>query len=73
MHSWLHGYNAYRVNRWYIFIPKIPILVYFGGHWHETFWYILWPFEIGILQPFGTFYGHLDNFEIIWYIFPLFG
>jgi hypothetical protein len=28
-------------------------------------WSILWPFEI--------FYGHLEYFVVIWYIFPRFG
>jgi hypothetical protein len=58
-----------RIARWYIFKPKIPILVNFGGSFNGrclyischlvyfvTIWYILWPF--GIFSP-------------SWYIFPV--
>jgi hypothetical protein len=34
-----------RVARWYIFKPKIPFWVNFGGPWNGKF---------------GTFYGHLE-------------
>jgi hypothetical protein len=54
-----------RVARWYIFIPKIPIWVYFGGPWIGKCWHIL--------LPFGIFYGHLVYFMTIWYILWLFG
>jgi hypothetical protein len=32
------------VARWFIFIPKIPIWVYFGGPWNGKCWYSLGPF-----------------------------
>jgi hypothetical protein len=54
-----------RVARLLIFIPQIPIGVYFGGLWHGKCWYILWPF--------GIFYGQLVSFGVIWYIFSRFG
>jgi hypothetical protein len=43
-----------RVARWYIFKPKIPIWVNFGGPWNRKDLYILWPF--------GIYYGHLVYF-----------
>jgi hypothetical protein len=48
----------------YIFKPKIPIWVNFGGSsngrsYFMAVWSILRPFGIGILWPFGLFYGHL--------------
>jgi hypothetical protein len=47
-----------RVARWFIFKPKIPIWVNFGG-----------PYIDGkILWPFGIFYGHLGYLIILWYI-----
>jgi hypothetical protein len=45
------GVNTVRVARWYIFKPKIPIWVNFGGSCNGRCWYILWPF--------GLSYGHL--------------
>jgi hypothetical protein len=54
-----------RVARWYIFKPKIPIWVNFGGPWNLKGWYILWPFAI--------FYGHSVYFMVIGYIFTRFG
>jgi hypothetical protein len=48
----------FRVARWYIFKPKIPLWVNFRGSWNGKGWYILWPFGIYILRPFGTVYGH---------------
>jgi hypothetical protein len=47
-----------RVARWYIFKPKIPIWVNFGGSWSEKGWYIL--------LPFGIFYSHLVLLRGIW-------
>jgi hypothetical protein len=45
--------NAFndRVARCYIFKPKIPIWVKFGGSWNGKCCYILWPF--------GIFFHHL--------------
>jgi hypothetical protein len=55
---------SYKVARWYICIPKIPIQAYFEGPWNGV----------------GIFYDHLDYFTAprvyfvaIWYIFPHFG
>jgi hypothetical protein len=42
------------------FMPKIPILLYFGRLCNGTFWYILWPF--------GIFYGPLVYFMALWYM-----
>jgi hypothetical protein len=39
------------VARWFVFKPKIPILVKFGGPWDRKCCYIL--------RPFGIFYGYL--------------
>jgi hypothetical protein len=50
------------VEGWYIFKPKIPIWVNFGGPKIGKCWNILWPF--------GMFYGHLVQCVFIWYIFP---
>jgi hypothetical protein len=59
-----------RVARWFVFEPKIPIWINFGGPCDGRCWYILWPF--------GLFYGHLSilygllvYFMVIWYIFPV--
>jgi hypothetical protein len=72
---------GFRVARWLICIPKIPVLVYifwkmlvyfmalwiFSGHleYFTAIWYVLWPF--------GIFYGHFWSFGIIvrvWYVIP---
>jgi hypothetical protein len=53
------------VARWYIFKPKIPIWVNFGGPCVGRCWYIL--------LTFGQFSRHLVYFMAIWYSFPLFG
>jgi hypothetical protein len=47
-----------RAARWYIFKPKNPIWVNFGGSCNGRCWSILWTF--------GKFYGHLVNFTSIW-------
>jgi hypothetical protein len=60
-----------RAARCFIFMPKLLILVYYGGPWMENV---------------GIFYGHLEYFKIIcysvwpfgkfvalWYIIPPFG
>jgi hypothetical protein len=36
----------FRVARWFIFKPKISILLKFGGPLIGKCWYILWPFGI---------------------------
>jgi hypothetical protein len=50
----------FRVARWYILIPKIPIFKDFGWPWSEKLLYVLWVF--------GIFYDHLEYFMIIWNI-----
>jgi hypothetical protein len=35
-----------RDARWYIFKPKVPMFVNFGGPYNEKCWYILWSFGI---------------------------
>jgi hypothetical protein len=60
------------VARCYIFKPKIPIWVHFGGSCNGRCWYILWPFW-SILHPFGIgtyfvaigiFCGYLEYFSL---------
>jgi hypothetical protein len=55
----------HRVARWYIFIPKIPFWVKFGGSCNGRCWYIL--------RPFGKFYGQLVNSTAIRFILWSFG
>jgi hypothetical protein len=52
-----------RVARWFVFKPKIPILVKFGGPWSGQCCYIL----------FGTFYGYLVQSIAFWYSLLSFG
>jgi hypothetical protein len=54
-----------RVARWFVFKPKIPIWVNFGGRWYGRCWCIIWPF--------GLFYGHLTYFTAFGYILRYFG
>jgi hypothetical protein len=54
-----------RVARWFVFKPKIPIWVHFGGPQIRKGLYILWPF--------GIFYGDLGYYMTIWYILYSFG
>jgi hypothetical protein len=54
-----------RVARWFIFKPKIPIWINFGGPKIGKCWYILWPS--------GIFDGHLGYFMTICYILCSFG
>jgi hypothetical protein len=56
----LKGLDANRVARWFVFKPKIPILVKYGGPWNIKCCYFLCPFGIFMairynLQPFGLF------------------
>jgi hypothetical protein len=62
---------ARRVARWFVFKPKIAILVNFGWSCYRKSCYILktiWS----ILRPLEIFYGHLVYFVVLWYIFPRF-
>jgi hypothetical protein len=67
--SWGSG-----VARWYIFKPKIPIWVNFGGPLNGKCWFILRPFGIFNARPLGKFYGHLVYFtamsNILIYLHP---
>jgi hypothetical protein len=74
--------NASRVAIWFICMPKIPILVYFGRPWNgkcslewKMFVYLfyIWSFGTFYLLPFGIFYGRLVYFVAIWNICPNFG
>jgi hypothetical protein len=56
------------VARWFIFMPKVPIWVHYGGNWYAKCWYI-W----NILRPLGVFNGRLVQFVVIAYIFSVFG
>jgi hypothetical protein len=49
-----------RVARWFIFKPKIPVWVNFGGPWNGKYWYMLWTF--------GIVCGHLVDFFPFWYV-----
>jgi hypothetical protein len=53
----LHG----RVARWFVFKPKIPLWVNFGGPYID--WKNGYIFEIS-----GIFYRRLGYFMTIWYI-----
>jgi hypothetical protein len=46
-----------KVARWFIFKPKIPIWINFGGYCNGRCWYILGPFGIvnGNLVHFSRF------------------
>jgi hypothetical protein len=65
--------NSCRVARWFVFKPKIPILVNFGRPWSENFWYILWSFGLFHIHLVYFMYVLLVCFAIIWNIFPQFG
>jgi hypothetical protein len=61
-----------RVARWFVFKPKIPIWVNFGGPWNGKM--LLYFMTIcNILWRFGLFYGDLVYFMAIWYILWRFG
>jgi hypothetical protein len=58
------------VARWFIFKPKIPVWVNFGGCCDGRFWYILWPFGIfygrqSYLLLFGIFKGNSVHFTVL--------
>jgi hypothetical protein len=63
-----------RVARWFLFKPKIPIWVNFGGSCNGRCWHVYgyWV-HFTVLRSFVIFYGHLVYFVVIWYIFPRFG
>jgi hypothetical protein len=56
----------------FCFQTKNPNL---GKFWRVLQWKILVDVMIiwSILLPMETFYGHLVDFVVIWYIFPHFG
>jgi hypothetical protein len=62
-----------RVARWFIFKPKIIILINFGipyVDWKELVYFIAIR---NILRTFVIFYDNLENFVFIWFIFSGFG
>jgi hypothetical protein len=66
------SYLSSRVARWFIFKPKIPIWVNFGGPYIGKCLYILWPFGI-FYGHLGYFYDHSVHFVFHCYIFTGFG
>jgi hypothetical protein len=60
-----------RVARWFLFRPKIPIWVYFGGSWNRKCCYIFWSF--GIFYDHWVYIMAFAHFIVIWYIFTSFG
>jgi hypothetical protein len=61
-------FTYYRLARWYMFKPKIPIRVNFGGPSNGKCWLIYFMTIWTILRTFGIFYDYFVNFMIIWYI-----
>jgi hypothetical protein len=64
---------TYRVARWFIFKPKIPLWVNFGGSCNWRCWHILWPFGLFYFHLVYSTYGHLVYFGIFfpfWYVVP---
>jgi hypothetical protein len=62
-----------RVARWYIFRPKIAILVNLGGSCNGRYFYIfvhLVYFDIVYGHVVGIFCGNLVYFPPFWYIVP---
>jgi hypothetical protein len=58
--SFKSGVVQDRVARWFVFKPKIPIWVNFGGPYIGKCLYIS--------GPFGIFHGEWGYFMTIWYI-----
>jgi hypothetical protein len=54
----------------YIFEPKIPIWVNFGGSFNGRCSYILRPLGLLYIRPYGIFCGHLAYFSPFWYVVP---
>jgi hypothetical protein len=52
--------HTFRVARWFVFKPKIPIWVNFGVSCNGKSWYILWPFCL--------LFCYWKYFRAIWYI-----
>jgi hypothetical protein len=64
-----------RVARWFVFKPKIPIWLNFGGSCYGNlgiFYDHLVYFTaiVNVLWPFGIFCGHLAYFSQFWYLIP---
>jgi hypothetical protein len=53
----------FRIARWHILKPEIPIWVNFGGSCNGKCWYIT--------CPFSRFYGYLVYYVAVWYIILL--
>jgi hypothetical protein len=54
------------VARWFIFKPKIPMWIHFGGPWNVKCCYISW--SLGILHGHFLIYGSLVYFSPFWYV-----
>jgi hypothetical protein len=61
-----------KVARWFIFKPKIPIWVKFGGPWKGKFCHIFMT-TWNISVPFGTLHGRLVQFVVVWVYLSRFG
>jgi hypothetical protein len=64
----------YRVVRWFVFKPKIPTWVNFGGSCNRKC-YIFWPFGLfyghwKYFTAFGIFCGHVVYFSPFWFVVP---
>jgi hypothetical protein len=69
------GGGGGRVAWWYIFEPKIPILVNFGGSFSGRCWYVLRPFGLFYVRlvyfmALRYIFGHLVYFPPFWYVVP---
>jgi hypothetical protein len=53
------------VARGYIWTPKIPSYVCFGGPWNGKYSYILCAFGLFIQRPLGKFYAHSAYFLVL--------
>jgi hypothetical protein len=52
----------------FVFIPKMPIMVWFGRPWDKKFWlFYIWQFSVyfGIFIAICYFCGHFDIFFAI--------
>jgi hypothetical protein len=71
MYGRLRGSNA----RWFVYEPKIPIWLNFGGSCNENigmfYDHLVYFTAIGnMLWQFGIFCGHLVYFSPYWYFVP---
>jgi hypothetical protein len=65
--------GVHKVARWFVFKPKIPIWVNFGGAYVDWKMLIYFMTIWNILRVFGIIYSPLAWFVVIWNIFSVFG